>query len=42
MTDLTPKPEATYFGVPVSHMGDDGEWMIALGHHTPRCTCRPV
>lgn len=30
------EPEATYFGIPVSHIGDDGEGLIAIGHHPMR------
>lgn len=38
---LGPTPEtmeATYFGIHVAHLGEDGEWLFALGHHTPRRT----
>ncbi|MFH9765112.1 hypothetical protein ACH4N4_30735 [Streptomyces microflavus] len=30
-----PQMEATYYGVPVAYVGEDGE-MLALGHHSPR------
>ena len=34
---LIPEPEmeATYFGITVAHIGEDGD-MLALGHHSPR------
>lgn len=36
MTQLSdPQMEATYYGVPVAYVGEDGE-MLALGHHEPR------
>ncbi|KIF66244.1 hypothetical protein HY68_36660 [Streptomyces sp. AcH 505] len=40
-TITTPGPtpetmEATHFDIPVAHLGEEGEWMFALGHHTPR------
>lgn len=28
--------EATHYGIPVCHIGDDGESLLALGHHTVR------
>ena len=28
--------EKTHYGVPVSHIGQDGESLLALGHHEPR------
>lgn len=30
-----PAMEATHYGIPVAHIGEDGD-MIALGHHSPR------
>jgi|SRR5882757_491712 len=32
----SPEMEATHYGITVAHLGDDGEGLIALGHHTPR------
>lgn len=32
----SPEMEATHYGITVAHIGDDGEGLIALGHHTPR------
>lgn len=27
---------AAHFGVQLSFIGDDGDWIVALGHHEPR------
>lgn len=34
-TFVTPEPEATHYGVPVTCIGEDGD-LLAFGHHTPR------
>lgn len=34
-TFVTPVPEATHYGIPVTHIGEDGD-MLAFGHHEPR------
>jgi hypothetical protein len=34
-TFVTPVPEDTHYGIPVMHIGEDGD-MLALGHHEPR------
>jgi hypothetical protein len=33
-----PEMEATHYGVTVAYIGDDGETLIALGHHGKRRT----
>jgi hypothetical protein len=37
-TFVTPVPEDTHYGIPVCHIGEDGD-MVALGHHEP---CRAL
>lgn len=32
---VTPVPEDSHYGIPVTHVGEDGD-MLALGHHHPR------
>jgi len=34
-TFVTPEPEATHYGIPVTAVGEDGD-VLALGHHEPR------
>lgn len=34
-TFVTPIAEDTHYGVPVTHVGEDGD-MLAFGHHDPR------
>jgi hypothetical protein len=36
-TFVTPVAEDTHYGIPVCHIGEDGD-MIAFGHHEPRRT----
>lgn len=31
-----PTPEGTYYGIPVAPLGEDGDTLLALGHHDPR------
>lgn len=31
-----PEFEDTHYGITVAHIGDDGEGLVALGHHEPR------
>lgn len=32
---IDPEMEASHYGITVAHIGDDGEGLIALGHHRP-------
>lgn len=34
--DLDGRGFATFYGVQVAWLGEDDEWMVALGHHEPR------
>lgn len=38
LTPTSDQMEGTYFGVSVCHIGDDGETLMALGHHGKRRT----
>lgn len=36
VTITAPDMEKTHYGIPVCHIGEDGESLLALGHHTVR------